>query len=208
MPSTDYLSYLETGSNERTIIKYTGTAASVTIPTSIGGGNVTAIGDSAFKGNGTLTNVSIPETVRTIGDYAFAGCSKLKTVSIPRSLRTIGSWVFSGCGSLSSLTLPDGVTSIGEDLCINCSDLMSVTLPSTLTVIPESMRDRRCGDSLHHRWLDADEGKYLVFSAIREEGRRFVHPEGRRIQGWHASARIIEQPWHGSLQRMFRTDKR
>lgn len=139
MPSTDYLSYLETGSNERTIIKYTGTAASVTIPTSIGGGNVTAIGDSAFKGNGTLTNVSIPETVRTIGDYAFAGCSKLKTVSIPRSLRTIGSWVFSGCGSLSSLTLPDGVTSIGEDLCINCSDLMSVTLPSTLTVIPESM---------------------------------------------------------------------
>ena len=43
---------------------------------------VTKIDDNAFKGNKTVTNITIGSNVKTIGKNAFKGCKKLKTITI------------------------------------------------------------------------------------------------------------------------------
>ncbi|MBQ7086043.1 MAG: leucine-rich repeat protein, partial [Clostridia bacterium] len=46
----------------------------VTIPSTIDGVSVTAIGDNAFQ-NSTMTAVVVPDSVTSIGSYAYANCS-------------------------------------------------------------------------------------------------------------------------------------
>lgn len=53
------------------ITKYNGTATELVIPSEIDSMSVTSIGDSAFEENGTITNITIPDSVTTIGNYAF-----------------------------------------------------------------------------------------------------------------------------------------
>ena len=54
-----------------TVDSYTGPPWDVTIPTNINGLTVTGIGNSAFYQCGSLTNVTIPNTVTSIGGWAF-----------------------------------------------------------------------------------------------------------------------------------------
>ena len=67
--------YSVTISGEQVTIKtYLGNAASVTIPDTIGGKTVVAIGNQAFYNKQTLTEVSIPASVTSIGYGAFHEC--------------------------------------------------------------------------------------------------------------------------------------
>ena len=77
-------------------------------------GSVTSIGDNAFSGCSSLTNVVIPGSVTSIGDYAFYGCSKLNGVIIQDGVTSIGDYAFSGCTGLTSVVIPVSVTSIGD----------------------------------------------------------------------------------------------
>jgi hypothetical protein len=63
-----------------TVNGYTGSAGTVIIPDSINGLAVTAIGDGAFAGMGTLTNVTIPSSVTNLGANAFPSCHNLAEV--------------------------------------------------------------------------------------------------------------------------------
>ncbi|MCM1499341.1 MAG: leucine-rich repeat domain-containing protein, partial [Clostridium sp.] len=71
-----------------TITKYTGSATSVTIPSSLGGNEVVAIGANAFQ-NTAVQSVKIPDTVVSIGNYAFQGCSALVNLTLPSNLERI-----------------------------------------------------------------------------------------------------------------------
>ena len=64
----------------KTLLKYTGNASSVKIPSF-----VTSIGDRAFLGCKSLTSVEIPDSVTSIGDLAFWGCKSLTSVTVPRN---------------------------------------------------------------------------------------------------------------------------
>ena len=76
-----------------TITGYTGPGGAVTIPRTINGLPVTAIGDSAFCNCKRLSSISIPAGVTSIGNHAFFQCSDLAEAVIPGSLTTIGpSW--------------------------------------------------------------------------------------------------------------------
>ena len=59
----------------------------VTIPSTIGGKSVTAIGDNAFK-NKSITSVVIPNSVTSIGNSAFRD-NQIASVEISDSLTTI-----------------------------------------------------------------------------------------------------------------------
>ena len=48
--------------------------------------SVTSIGDSAFAGCSSLSNIAIPSSVASIGDSAFEGCSSLEYISLPKSV--------------------------------------------------------------------------------------------------------------------------
>ena len=52
----------------------------VTIPSTLGGKPVTAIGNGAFYVCSGMTSVTIPDSVTSIGACAFYGCSGLKSV--------------------------------------------------------------------------------------------------------------------------------
>jgi|GEM_PF-3015766 len=106
----------------------------VDIPSTIGGVNVTTIGDSAFSGN-QLTSLTIPSSVTTIGNYAFSG-NQLTSLTIPSSVTTIGNSAFSN-NQLTSLTIPSSVTTIGN-YAFSGNQLTSLTIPSSVTTIGDS----------------------------------------------------------------------
>ena len=147
-----------------TITKYNGSAANVTIPSTIYGNKVTRIRYSSFEENNNLMSVTIPNTVKEIGDSAFADCyslstvtfsnslksigdgafkkTNLKKVTIPNSVTEIGVYAFSGCENLSSLTLSNKLDRIDEYCFENCTSLTSVTLPNSVTEIGGYVFDR------------------------------------------------------------------
>ena len=98
---------------------------------------VTAIFDSEFKDNVTLTKAVLPRTVQSIGHSAFHGCKRLKSINIPQGVRFIKFWSFAGCESLSSIDIPEGITRIETNAFYKCTKLRTVILPSTLKIIED-----------------------------------------------------------------------
>ncbi|MGN0461461.1 MAG: leucine-rich repeat protein [Ruminococcus sp.] len=136
--SGDYqYSLLDDGTAE--IVKYTGSATALTIPSSLDGKKVTAIGGFAFDACKTITSLVIPEGVTSIGSNSFRYCENMKTVSLPQSLTTMGISCFSFCRSLESISLPDSVTSVANYAFNGCSALASVKLSNKLEVLSDFM---------------------------------------------------------------------
>ena len=111
------------------------TAGAVIIPPTLNGLPVTSIGDEAFYGCSSLTDVVIPDSVTSIGDRAFQGCTGLTNVTIPDSVTRIGDWAFLGCTGLTNVTIPNSVTRIGEGAFAGCTGLTNVTIPNSVTSI-------------------------------------------------------------------------
>lgn len=123
--------------NEATITDYTGTAADVTIPATVGDNNeyvVTAIGDSAFYLKG-LTAVSIPDSVTTIGTGAFTRNS-LTEIVLPNSVQSIGQNSFS-TNQIEKITLSNSLTSIPR-FSFLANKLKTVQIPANVQSIDES----------------------------------------------------------------------
>lgn len=74
----------------------------------------TAVLDSLFNDAEYLTEVTIPNTVKSIGEYAFNFCVRLEGVTLPDGLTEIGKCAFRNCDSMKSITIPKTVTSMGE----------------------------------------------------------------------------------------------
>ena len=82
------------------ITGYSGNTALLTIPATLGGLPVTAIGEHAFE-RATLTAVILPESVTNIGWFAFYECGDLSGVTLPATVVSIGYAAFDGCPSLT-----------------------------------------------------------------------------------------------------------
>ncbi len=77
----------------------------------IDGYTVTAVADRAFKGNQTITKVTISDTVTKIGASAFGDCSALTEVEVPEVLEQIAPDAFEGCDALKEVpSAPDTPT--------------------------------------------------------------------------------------------------
>jgi len=79
-----------------TITKYIGSDTDVTIPTSIEGLPVTAIGESAFSGS-AVKKVTIPQGVTNIDWFAFNSCTSLTEIMIPSSVILIDYGALDNC---------------------------------------------------------------------------------------------------------------
>ena len=100
--------------------------------------SVTTIGYSAFVSCDSLTNINIPNSVTTIGEQAFWGCEFLVNINIPNSVTTIGDSAFWGCDSLTNINIPNSVTTIGKFAFSNCDSLVNINIPNSVTTIGDS----------------------------------------------------------------------
>ena len=84
---------------------------------------VKSIGNNCFKGCTSIWNIqNFPSTIETIGDYAFYGCSSITEINLPGTLTYIGVSAFEKCTSLQSITLPKSLKVIREYAFRNCAN--------------------------------------------------------------------------------------
>lgn len=105
---------------------------------------VTEIGDQAFWGCNTLTEVTLPNTVDEIGYQAFCKCSNLTNVTIPEGVKKIGQGAFYGCSQLTSITIPSTITNMDTAFSGN-SALSHVTLTNGISKISSNAFERCTG---------------------------------------------------------------
>ncbi len=144
---------------EATVANYLGNDEHVTVPSTLGGYPVTAVGEDAFANNSTIISVSLPSGITSIQESAFTFCENLSSVqlpdtlisiemaaflgcafssiAIPDSVTFIGAGAFSSCPNLTEINIPNSVTSMGIGVLADCESLTSATLPSSLTAIEE-----------------------------------------------------------------------
>jgi hypothetical protein len=108
-----------------TIMGYSGSSGTVTIPDRINNLLVTSIGSNAFMGNTNVSNVMIPNAVNSIGSLAFFGCNNLTNVTIGSSVSSIGLGAFQSCSNLITVyftgnapILPDSNVFSGDNSAI------------------------------------------------------------------------------------------
>ena len=129
-------------------------------------GPVTSVPEMAFGECGTVTSVTLPESVVTIGDGAFSYCSNLAAFygkfasednkmlvdngvmlafapagvteyTIPYNVSAIGFGSFAGSPVLKKVTIGSNVKSVGDLAFGDCSSLETVTLAYGVTSIGE-----------------------------------------------------------------------
>ena len=132
-PDKDY-EYTVNDDGDVEITKYIGDKTIVSVPSSIGGKKVAAVGDKAFRLS-KVERVALPDTVTKIGEKAFASCTYLTSITIPDSVTSIGSQAFYYCSSLADLTMSKNVTFIGSYAFYACNSIESFTIPSGVTRI-------------------------------------------------------------------------
>lgn len=92
---------------------YTGVDSVVTVPSDINGKAVTEIGAEAFCQNTTITEVTVPSSVKTIRTDAFTGCSSLEKVNLSEGLTEIHASFKET--AIESITIPSTVRYLSED---------------------------------------------------------------------------------------------
>ena len=94
-------------------------------------GWTTKIPSYAFYGCGSLSSVTIPNSVTGIEGLAFSDCSSLTSITIPENVTYIGQGAFSDCANLTSITMPTSMDYIGSYAFRNCSSLTDIYFTGT-----------------------------------------------------------------------------
>jgi len=83
----------------------------------------TGLYDGAFYGCKNLTEINLPDTLKSIGEYALYNCSGIKSINICEGVTSIGYNAFANCSNLAEITIPKTMTSIGSDAFLNCTSI-------------------------------------------------------------------------------------
>lgn len=114
--------------------------------------NFLSVAENLYFGDGLVTEVTIPGSVKKVPAYSFTGCHSLKKVIVEEGVIALGEGCFSDT-NIEEITLPQSLTS----LCENnryfsfsrspfrfCDELQRIEIPPKVTEIPEDCF-RRCG---------------------------------------------------------------
>jgi len=96
------------------IVGYTGTEQTVTVPSMIDNKKVTMIGILAFENNSTVKTIILPEGILGIDAYAFDSCPNLTTVKMPSTLNYISNIFKNACPKLTEYTIPSTLTQLSD----------------------------------------------------------------------------------------------
>lgn len=71
-----------------------------------------------------------------IGEQAFIGCTSLSDITIPDTVTGLYKEVFRNCTSLTKISFPSSVTAIPSGFCNGCTNLKEVYINESVTSIP------------------------------------------------------------------------
>jgi len=106
-----------------TLVKYTGTATTVSVSD-----DIKYIGEEAFANNQYLGVVNFGKNVKEIRHGAFANCGYLNYVVIPDSVVKVDSAAFSACSNLKNVSIGDNVESFGGGVFAACKNLAGISV--------------------------------------------------------------------------------
>lgn len=80
------------------------------------------VSDVGFSGGTNVSEIILPNSIKTIGMFAFCGCSNLRSVKFSSELQEIERYAFSGT-SITSIHIPDKVIYVRNRAFWRCSRL-------------------------------------------------------------------------------------
>ena len=117
----------EVEENVATITGYTGTETNITIPSTIDGYMVKAIGRAAFYQNTNIKSVTIPNTVEDIEEGAFADCTNLSNITLGNAVQYIAPYAFQKT-KITSINIPASVDNLNNLAFFHCENLTQITI--------------------------------------------------------------------------------
>ena len=108
---------------------------------------VTRIGVEAFRENGKITDITLPDTIKYIGNRAFYYVSSKKSITVPKSLEEIGICALMSPGlTFVNLDLPSGLKKINALAFDDVTVLTKkVTIPASVSSLGDDGGMFRCG---------------------------------------------------------------
>lgn len=96
------------------------------------------ISSEMLTGCSSLTNIIVPDNVKSIGTKAFSSAG-LKSITFGENsqLVSIDDYAFKGCENLNHIAIPSSVTSIGNRAFEACDKLTNITIPINVTTIED-----------------------------------------------------------------------
>lgn len=76
--------------------------------------SVRSIGERAFENSRSLRNVELPNRLTVIEEGAFINCVNLEAINIPNAVMSIRNFAFMGCNKIKSVTIPENMKFIGD----------------------------------------------------------------------------------------------
>ena len=81
------------------------------------------IGLAVMNVNQAVTSFTVPPEITVIGDEAFSGCASLSEIVLHAGIRKIGNRAFDGCSALKTITVPAGVSVVSSGAFVGCDAL-------------------------------------------------------------------------------------
>ena len=144
---------------QATITRCVGTEVRLTLPDTIDGVPVTAIGSQCFcqpaeaveavdgiqyvqaeppagtAANDTLQHLILPSSIITLQAKSLADCTVLKRLALPETVTELGERVFQRCRKLERLDLSPNLTALPAYAFADCRSLTELTIPDGVTKV-------------------------------------------------------------------------
>lgn len=139
-------------------------------------GNITAIGNEAFRSCTRLEQVSIPASVKSIGSHAFAGDTLVEELDLS-GVEAIGENAFSGMAGLKEVALSEDVKKMGAGAFRGCSSLdqifidnMSCEIDGDGNTIPAAVTVRCYAGSTAQEYAGANGNPIILMVGFEKDG--------------------------------------
>lgn len=93
------------------------------------------LGSMSFALCEGLTELTLPDTIKTAGEQTFYQCPRLETVTLSAGMKEIPMQMFVGCSGLKTVYIPEGIETIGDSAFHTCPKLQQVNIPSSVTAL-------------------------------------------------------------------------
>ncbi len=129
------LTYISDGSKAVITDCKADASGKITVPETINGSTVVAVGREAFMECKEITEVVLPDTVVKIDHRAFQYCDKLEYINLPSGITKIADFAFLYCKKLNNVVLPSGLKEIGYNCFYGCDSIEKIVIPDSVKFV-------------------------------------------------------------------------